>query len=130
MTITRFAPSPTGTPESVHLGFVIRALWSYAWAKKNNGKFILRIEDTDQVRSRKDTETAIIDILSDFGIKYDELFRQSDRIARYQEVARKLAEIGAAYYDFDSEKRTKEEIKSSYSHAIKKKIMKKLLRNL
>ncbi|QQR93772.1 glutamate--tRNA ligase [bacterium] len=120
MTITRFAPSPTGTPESVHLGFVIRALWSYAWAKKNNGKFILRIEDTDQVRSRKDTETAIIDILSDFGIKYDELFRQSDRIARYQEVARKLAEIGAAYYDFDSEKRTKEEIKSSYSHAIKK----------
>ena len=120
---TRFAPSPTGTPESIHLGFVIRALWNYAYAKKNNGQFILRIEDTDQERSRKDTEEEIYKVLKKFNINWDEgpdiggphaPYRQSDRLSKYQEAAKLLVERGFAYYDFDAEKREKEEIKAAY----------------
>lgn len=120
---TRFAPSPTGTPESVHLGFVIRALWSYAYAKKNNGKFVLRIEDTDVKRSRKDTEEAIYKVLKKFGINWDEgpdiggefgPYRQSERLPKYKEAADELVKAGYAYYDFDAVKREKEEIKAGY----------------
>lgn len=120
---TRFAPSPTGTPESVHLGFVIRALWCYAYAKKYNGKFVLRIEDTDKKRSREDTEEAIYSTLKKFGITWDEgpdvggpfgPYRQSERLEKYQEAAKKLVEKGYAYYDFDAEVREKEEIKAAY----------------
>ncbi len=120
---TRFAPSPTGTPESIHLGFVIRALWNYAYAKKNDGKFVLRIEDTDRKRSRKDTEEEIYKVLQKFGIKWDEgpdvggpfqPYRQSDRLIKYQEVAKKLVEDGYAYYDFEAAVREKEEIKAAY----------------
>lgn len=120
---TRFAPSPTGTPESIHLGFVIRALWNYAYARKNNGQFILRIEDTDKERSRKDTEEAIYECLHRFGITWDEgpdvggpyaPYRQSERLTKYQEAAGKLVEAGYAYYDFDAVKREKEEIKAAY----------------
>lgn len=120
---TRFAPSPTGTPESIHLGFVIRALWSYAYAKKNKGEFVLRIEDTDRERSRKDTEEEIYKVLKKFGITWDEgpdvggphgPYRQSERLEKYQEAARKLVGRGYAYYDFDAPKREKEEIKASY----------------
>ncbi len=120
---TRFAPSPTGTPDSVHLGFVIRALWNYAYAKKNTGQFLLRIEDTDQKRSRPDTEEAIFDTLHKFGITWDEgpdvggpfgPYRQSERLPLYKEAAIKLVEKGYAYYDFDAVKREKEEIKAAY----------------
>lgn len=120
---TRFAPSPTGTPESIHLGFVIRALWNYAYAKKNNGQFILRIEDTDQKRSREDTEKEIYKVLKQFGIVWDEgpdiggphsPYKQSERLTKYQEAAHKLVEKGYAYYDFDAEVREKEEIKEAY----------------
>src|SRR5258708_2159328 len=120
---TRFAPSPTGDPKSIHLGFVIRALWSYAYAKKNKGKFVLRIEDTDQKRSRKDTEEEIYKVLKNFGITWDEgpdvggphaPYRQSERLLKYQEAAKKLVEKGYAYYDFDAETREKEEIKAAY----------------
>lgn len=120
---TRFAPSPTGTPDSVHLGFVIRALWDYAYAKKNGGQFILRIEDTDQKRSRSDTEAAIFDTLHKFGITWDEgpdvggpfgPYRQSERLPLYKAAALKLVEKGYAYYDFDAVKREKEEIKAAY----------------
>lgn len=122
-TRTRFAPSPTGTPESIHLGFIIRALWNYAYSKKYKGQFILRIEDTDQKRSRKDTEEEIYKILKKFGINWDEgpdiggshaPYRQSERLSKYQEAAKKLVESGHAYYDFDAVKREKEEIKESY----------------
>lgn len=120
---TRFAPSPTGDPNSIHLGFIIRALWSYAYAKKNNGQFILRIEDTDQKRSRKDTEEEIYKVLKKFGIAWDEgpdiggpyaPYRQSDRLPKYQEAAKLLVEKGYAYYDFDAPVREKEEIKEAY----------------
>ncbi len=120
---TRFAPSPTGTPDSVHLGFVIRALWNYAYAKKNHGQFILRIEDTDVKRSRQDTEAAIFSTLKKFGITWDEgpdiggpfgPYRQSERLPAYKEAALKLVEKGYAYFDFDAIKREKEEIKAAY----------------
>jgi len=120
---TRFAPSPTGTPESIHLGFVIRALWNYAYAKKNNGQFVLRIEDTDQKRSRKDTEEEIYNVLRKFNINWNEgpdvggefgPYRQSERLERYKEAAKLLVEKGYAYYDFDAVQREKEEIKASY----------------
>lgn len=120
---TRFSPSPTGTPESVHLGFVIRALWGYAYAKKNEGQFILRLEDTDQKRSRDDTEKAIYETLHEFGIFWDEgpdvggpygPYRQSERLPRYQAAAHELVAKGYAYYDFDAKVREKEEIKAAY----------------
>lgn len=122
-TRTRFAPSPTGTPESIHLGFVIRALWNYAYAKKNDGDFVLRIEDTDTKRSRKDTEVEIMKVLKKFEINWNEgpdiggpyaPYRQSERLFKYQEAAKLLVEKGYAYYDFDAPIREKEEIKESY----------------
>lgn len=125
---TRFAPSPTGTPESIHLGFVIRALWNYAYAKKNNGKFVLRIEDTDRNRSRKDTEAEILRVLKVFGIKWNEgpdiggrfaPYRQSERLEKYKEAAHMLVEKGYAYYDFDAKVREKEEIKEAYNSETK-----------
>lgn len=120
---TRFSPSPTGSPESVHLGFVIRALWCYAYAKKNGGQFVLRLEDTDQKRSRDDTEKAIYDTLHEFGIFWDEgpdvggpfgPYRQSERLPKYQAAAHELVTKGYAYYDFDAKIREKEEIKAAY----------------
>ncbi|MCS7092743.1 MAG: glutamate--tRNA ligase family protein, partial [Patescibacteria group bacterium] len=120
---TRFAPSPTGTPESIHLGFVIRALWNYAYAKKYGGQFVLRIEDTDQKRSRKDTEEEILEILKIFGINWDEgpdiggpygPYRQSERLKKYQDAAHLLVQKGCAYYDFDAIIREKEVIKATY----------------
>lgn len=120
---TRFAPSPTGTPESIHLGFVIRALWNYAYAKNNQGSFILRIEDTDKKRSRVDTESQIFSVLKDFGINWDEgpdvggphgPYRQSERLDKYLVTAKQLVQDGFAYYDFDAVVREKEEIKESY----------------
>lgn len=130
---TRFAPSPTGNPDSVHLGFVIRALWNYAYAKKNHGQFVLRIEDTDIKRSRKDTEEAIYTVLKKFGITWDEgpdvggphePYRQSERLDRYQKAAHLLVERGFAYYDFDAEKREKDEIKASYEEEEMQKTLK------
>lgn len=120
---TRFSPSPTGTPESVHLGFVIRALWGYAYAKKNGGQFILRLEDTDQKRSRVDTEKAIYETLHEFGIFWDEgpdvggpfgPYRQSERLPKYQAAAHELVSKGYAYYDFDAKVREKDDIKAAY----------------
>ncbi len=123
MVRTRFAPSPTGTPDSVHLGFVVRALWNYAFAKKNSGQFILRIEDTDQKRSRPDTEQAILATLKKFGIFWNEgpdiggpfaPYRQSERLKKYQDAASLLVDKGYAYYDFSAVVREKEEIKAAY----------------
>lgn len=121
---TRFAPSPTGTPDSIHLGFIIRALWNYAFAKKNAGQFLLRIEDTDRKRSRKDTEDEIYTSLKYFGISWDEgpdiggphsPYRQSERLDKYKQAALELVEKGYAYYDFEAEVRQKEEIKAAYA---------------
>ncbi len=72
---TRFAPSPTGIP---HIGSTRTALFDFLFARKNGGKFILRIEDTDQKRLIPGSEEAIDEILDWLGISPDEKFRQSE----------------------------------------------------
>jgi len=92
--ITRFAPSPTGP---VHLGSARTALFNYLFTKQNNGKMILRIEDTDPMRSKPEYEKDIIDGLDWLGIKCDEFYRQSERKEIYKKYLNKMMEEGVAY---------------------------------
>jgi len=95
MTVTvRFAPSPTG---KLHVGNVRAALWNWLFARKSGGKFILRIDDTDQERSTKAFEDGIRADLDWLGLNYDETFSQSDRFDRYDAAAEKLKEAGLLY---------------------------------
>lgn len=93
---SRFAPSPTGY---LHIGGARTALFAWLWAKKNNAKFVLRIEDTDKQRSTKESIDAILDGLAWLGIDYDEgPIYQSSRLDRYTEIIEKLLKEGKAYY--------------------------------
>jgi len=95
MVRTRFAPSPTGY---LHIGSVRTALFSWAYARKHGGKFILRIEDTDLERSTEASVQAILDSMRWLGLDWDEgPFFQMKRIARYKEVAEQLIAQGKAY---------------------------------
>jgi len=105
MVRTRIAPSPTG--EDLHVGSIATALVNYAFAKKHNGQFIVRIEDTDRTRLVQGAEERILQTLEKVGIIPDESpkkggpygpYRQSDRIELYQKYAHQLVEAGAAYY--------------------------------
>lgn len=95
MTVTRFPPSPTG---DLHIGGARTALYSWLYARQNNGKFILRIEDTDLERNSKQSVDAIIDGMNWLGLDYNEgpIF-QTDRFERYQEVIHQLLDEGKAY---------------------------------
>lgn len=104
----RFAPSPTGP---LHIGGVRTALFNYLFAKKNNGVFFLRIEDTDQNRFVEGAEEYIIEALEWLGIPPDETigknekfgpYRQSERKELYQQYAAELINSGNAYYAFDT----------------------------
>lgn len=104
----RFAPSPTGP---LHIGGVRTALYNYLFARKHNGKVILRIEDTDQNRYVKGAEEYIIRSLEWCGIRFDEdvvkggsygPYRQSDRRGIYRDYAEQLVSAGKAYYAFDT----------------------------
>lgn len=112
----RFAPSPTGP---LHIGGVRTALFNYLFAKKHNGTFVLRIEDTDQNRYVEDAEQYIIDALNWCNIPFDEgptstthstgskkggfgPYRQSERKSIYKQYAEKLITKGKAYYAFDT----------------------------
>lgn len=104
----RFAPSPTGP---LHIGGVRTALFNYLFAKKHNGTFILRIEDTDQNRYVEGAENYIVNALNWCGIPFDEgvnknekfgPYRQSERKHIYKEYADKLIASGNAYYAFDT----------------------------
>jgi len=104
----RFAPSPTGP---LHIGGVRTALFNYLFAKKNNGIFYLRIEDTDQNRFVPGAEEYIMEALEWLGIAPDETvgknekfgpYRQSERKQLYQQYADALIESGNAYYAFDT----------------------------
>jgi len=117
----RFAPSPTGF---VHVGNARTALFNYLYAKHNNGVFVLRIEDTDIERSKKEYETNLIKDLNWLGIEWDEgpdkggeykPYRQSERLETYKEFALKLIEKGKAYYCFC----TQEELEQEKQKAIK-----------
>lgn len=94
MTVTRFAPSPTG---EMHIGNLRTALYSWLYAKQNNGKFILRIEDTDKKRSKTKHIKEIMSTLETFGLNWDEYYRQSERLGLYQHYAHKLVNNGSAY---------------------------------
>lgn len=97
MTIrTRFAPSPTGY---LHIGGARTALFSWAYARKLGGTFILRIEDTDLERSSEASVQAILDGMAWLNLDYDEgPFYQMQRMDRYKEVLGQLIEAGHAYY--------------------------------
>ena len=94
--ITRFAPSPTGT---LHIGGVRTALFNYAYAKKYNGLFLVRIEDTDRARSTKEFEKNILDSLNSIGLSPDlEPINQSERNEIYTNAAQKIIDSDQAYY--------------------------------
>ena len=97
---TRFAPSPTGY---LHIGGARTALFSWAYARRHGGQFILRIEDTDLERSTAQSVQAILDGMRWLGLDWDEgPFFQMQRLARYKEVAEQLIAAGHAYYDYMS----------------------------
>ena len=105
---TRIAPSPTGDP---HVGTAYIALFNLCFARQHGGQFILRIEDTDQVRSTAASEQQILDALRWLGLEWDEgpdvggyfgPYRQSERSEIYQHYARQLVDEGHAFYCFRS----------------------------
>ncbi|MCX4188122.1 glutamate--tRNA ligase [Methylophaga sp. OBS4] len=101
MTIrTRFAPSPTGY---LHVGGARTALFSWLYARKHGGQFILRIEDTDLERSSAESVNAILEGMTWLGLEYDEgPFYQTQRFDRYKEVIEQLLQQGDAYYCYCS----------------------------
>ncbi len=105
MVRTRIAPSPTG--QDVHVGSVATALMNFAYAKKNNGQFVIRIEDTDQARLVPGGEKKILETLQKIGLVADESpvvggpytpYRQSERLDIYKKYAEELVTKGKAYY--------------------------------
>ena len=126
--VTRFAPSPTGF---MHVGGIRTALYAWAWAKKNNGKFILRIEDTDKAREVEGSIPHIIESLKWLGITWDEgidiggphaPYVQSKRLDSYRKYAKVLIEKGFAYPD----PFTEEEITMFRKKAEEEKLMRVL----
>lgn len=114
-TRTRFAPSPTGF---MHIGGVRTALYAYLIAKQNDGKFILRIEDTDQGRYIEGATEVIYSTLKDLGLNWDEgpdvggpfgPYIQSERKGRYLDYAKRLVTEGRAYYCFCTEEELNEQ---------------------
>ena len=115
----RFAPSPTGP---LHIGGLRTALFNYLFAKKNDGDFLLRIEDTDQNRYVEGAENYIIEALNWCGIQYDEgvgkggdyaPYRQSERKEIYAQYAQELIDKDWAYYAFDTAQELDEQRKKS-----------------
>ena len=109
----RFAPSPTGV---LHIGSVRTALFNWLFARHNGGKFLLRIEDTDKLRSTDENTKSIFEILKWLNIDWDEEpVIQSHNIERHKEVAHKLVENGLAYYCYC----TPEELAKKKEEALK-----------
>ena len=92
--VTRFAPSPTG---QFHLGGVRSALYNYLFAKQNKGVYILRSEDTDKERSKKEYEDGFLKLFEWLGLKPDQFFRQSERTEIYKKYLEKMIADGFAY---------------------------------
>ena len=109
---TRFAPSPTGF---LHLGGARTALYCWLEARRQGGQFILRIEDTDRERSSQEAIDAILQAMDWLGMDYDEgpVF-QTDRLARYREVAEQMVAAGTAYYAYE----TKDELEAMREAAL------------
>lgn len=98
--ITRFAPSPTGM---LHVGNARTALVNWLYARKHNGKFILRIDDTDLARSKDEYKKAILEDLSWLGLTWDEIFSQSQRYEIYNQVKESLIKDGRLYECFETQ---------------------------
>ncbi|HEY2131636.1 MAG TPA: glutamate--tRNA ligase [Acetobacteraceae bacterium] len=96
----RFAPSPTGL---LHVGNTRAALMNWLYARHTGGVFILRLDDTDTARGTPEFEEAIRQDLRWLGLEWDETFRQSERLARYDEIAERLKASGRLYPCFESE---------------------------
>lgn len=108
---TRMAPSPTG---QMHIGSMRTLLYNWAWARKNQGQFVLRIEDTDQKRLVANAQEQILQVIKDYGFSWDEgpdiggpyaPYVQSQRLSIYQQYIQKLLKKGLAYYCFCSPSR-------------------------
>ncbi|MCR5225234.1 MAG: glutamate--tRNA ligase [Alphaproteobacteria bacterium] len=99
----RFAPSPTGL---LHVGNIRIAILNYIFVKKNGGKFVLRIDDTDTERSTKESEELILEDLRWLGIQWDEFYKQSNHFAKYAAAMEHLKKIGRVYACYE----TKEEL--------------------
>lgn len=108
---TRMAPSPTG---EYHVGHIRTVLYNYAFSRQNNGKFIIRIEDTDRERFVEGATDRILDVIGDYGLDWDEGPRrngdfgpyvQSERLDLYKKYAEELVEKEKAYYCFCSKER-------------------------
>jgi len=113
--VLRFAPSPTGY---LHIGGARTAIFNWLYARNQNGKFILRIEDTDQVRSTKESITAILESLTWLGLDWDEgPIYQTDRLPLYLEHAERLLREGKAYFCYC----TPEELEEKRKQALKEK---------
>lgn len=107
MVKVRIAPSPTG---AIHIGLARSALYNFLFARQNNGKFILRIEDTDPTRSTKESVEAIMEGFKWLSLYWDEgPYFQSQRLPIYREYAEILLKEGKAYYCYCSEERLKTE---------------------
>jgi len=99
--ITRFAPSPTG---NLHTGSARTALFNWLFSKHHQGKFLLRVEDTDKERSTTATTSAIINDMKWLGLNWDgEIVFQSKNQSRHAEVAKKMLENGSAYHCYSSQ---------------------------
>jgi len=100
MVRVRFAPSPTG---NLHIGGARTALFNWLFSQSQKGKFVLRIEDTDKERSKKEFVDEILFSLKWLGFNWDELYYQSQRFERYRQHADKLLKAGLAYIEKSSE---------------------------
>ncbi|MFZ3020065.1 MAG: glutamate--tRNA ligase [Minisyncoccia bacterium] len=99
--IVRIAPSPTG---NLHVGTARTALFNFLFARQNGGKFIVRVEDTDKLRSTKEFEENILDGLEWLGLSYDEMYRQSERENIYEAELKKLLEKDLIYISKETPK--------------------------
>lgn len=112
---TRFAPSPTGP---LNFGGARTALFNWLFTRHEGGTFVLRIEDTDLGRSKKEFEENIQESLRWLGIEWDEFYRQTDRIDRYRKYLEMLLEKGLAYHCFCSQKEIEEERQAQMSQGL------------
>src|SRR5512137_1079971 len=116
---TRFAPSPTGF---LHIGGARTALFAWLYARHYDGQFILRIEDTDQLRSTEESTRAILDAMTWLGLDWDEgPFFQAQRVDMHREMVRKLLDEGKAYYCVCAPKELEEKRKRALAEGRKPK---------
>lgn len=110
----RFAPSPTGL---LHVGGVRSALFNWLFARKQKGTYILRIDDTDIERNKKEYEEDILDSFKWVGLEWDEFYRQSERISIYEKYLNILLDSGSAFWCYH----TKEELEAESKEQIAKR---------